>query len=154
MSTIPEELSLLKKKGSFEWKGFLIEPLTNSFFSKEFFRWKWFWVEPKPFKRNSFDAIISKSIPVLLSLCVYQTPQAGCYYGDRSWMLPPPPLPCFYKPLILDTWNVPFKVINYVCVVSIQSHSSELIISLSGIPATLHMNCFPSPHFPFVSLVF
>lgn len=42
---------------------------------------------------------------------------------------------------------MPFKAINYVCVVSIQSHPSHLIISLSGIPASLHINCFPSPPF-------
>lgn len=45
-----------------------------------------------------------------------------------------------------------FKAINYVCVVSIQSHQSDLIISLCSIPVTLHINCFPSTPFLFVFL--
>lgn len=81
--------------------------------------------------------------------------EPGCYYGDRSWKCPPtshPPLLSFHKPLILGIWNMAFKAINYVCVVSIQSHQSDLIISLCSIPVTLHINCFPSTPFLFVFL--
>lgn len=81
--------------------------------------------------------------------------EPGCYYGDRSWKCPPtshPPLLSFHKPLILGMWNTVFKAINYVCVVSIQSHQSDLIISLCSIPVTLHINCFPSTPFLFVFL--
>lgn len=58
---------------------------------------------------------------VYACLRVYQSPQPNCYYRDRAGRLAcPSSLRSFSKPLIIHTWNVPFKRINYVHVVSIQ----------------------------------
>lgn len=102
----------------------------------------------------SVCAYLHQCLCVSESVCLSEP---RCYYGDRSRKCPPtshPPLLPFHKPLILGTWNMAFKAINYVCVVSIQSHQSDLIISLCSIPVSLHINCFPSTPFLFVFLFF